>query len=114
MSSTNRFDAILSVVLVIIGVSVGSAVWLTGYVVMLLLPMAAVLLSLIGAALARRHRYLVAFCTVTALNASWLVVAASRGLLTDQGQMIGLIQLIGLAWVLPLGIALFILKATAD
>src|SRR5687768_5914075 len=104
MLSTNRFDALLAVVLVIVGASVGAAVWLTDYFVMFLLPMAAVLLSLIGAVFARRRRYLVTFCSVTALNASWLVVAGARGLLTDRSEIVGSLQLIGLFWALPLGI----------
>src|SRR5688572_17737032 len=87
-----RFDVVLSIVLVVLGISVGIAIWYTEFYAMFLVPTAAVLLSLIGAAFARRHRYLVVFCAIAAVNAWWLVVAGWRGLLKDQSQFIGLIQ----------------------
>ena len=114
MSSIGRFDTVLLIVLVALGVIVGIAVWHTGYAVMLLLPIAAVLFSLLGVVLARRRRYLIATCSVTALNVSWVVVAASRGLLADRSELLGLLQLVGLAWALPLGIVFYILWATRD
>jgi len=114
LSRIGRFDTVLLVVLVVLGIIVGKAVWHTGYAVMFLLPIAAVLFSLLGAVLARRCRYLTAFCSVTALNVSWLVVAASRGLLADRNELLGLLQFVGLAWALPLGIVFYILWATRD
>jgi hypothetical protein len=113
-SRIGRFDTVLLVVLVILGVFVGIAAWYTGYAGMFLLPIAAVLLSLVGAAIARHRRYLVAFCSATALNVPWLVVVASRGLLTDPGELPGLLQLVGFAWGLPVGIVFYILWATKD
>jgi hypothetical protein len=114
LGSNDRFDTVLIIALVVLGVLLGAGVWHTGFFVMLLLPIVAVMLSLVGAAIARRRRFLAAFCAVTAVNVSWPVVAISRNVPTDRGEWLGLLQLVGLAWALPLGIVFYILWATRD
>jgi len=114
LPSNDRFDTVLIIALVVLGVLLGIGVWHAGYFVMLLLPIAAVILGLVGAAIARRRRFLAAFCSVTAVNVSWPVIAISRSLPTDRSELLGLLQLVGLAWVLPLGIVFYILWATRD
>jgi len=114
LPSSNRFDIVLIIVLVVFGVLLGIGVWHAGYFVMILLPIAAVILSLVGAAIVRRRRFLAAFWSVTAVNVSWPVVAISRNLPTDHSELLALLQLVVLAWVLPLGIVFCILWATTD
>jgi hypothetical protein len=114
LPSKDRFDTVLIVVLVVLGVLLGAGVLHTGFIAMFLLPIVAVMLSLVGTAIAHRRRFLAAFCAVTAVNVSWPVVAISRGLLTDSGGWLGLLQLVGLAWALPLGIVFYILWETKD
>jgi hypothetical protein len=55
-------DVVLISVFIPIGVLLGIALWHTGYFVLILLPFAAVILGLIGAALAQSRRYLTVFC----------------------------------------------------
>ena len=114
LPSNDRFDTVLIIALVVLRVLLGIGVWHAGYFVMLLLPIAAVILGLVGAAIARRRRFLAAFCSVTAVNVSWPVIAISRSLPTDRSELLGLLQLVGLAWVLPMGIVFYILWATRD
>ena len=89
--------------------SAGYASWLSGFLAMFLVPIAGIILGLFGAAIARRRRYLIALCSVTSINLPWVVAASSRGVGELHPEWLGLLELVGLFWALPLGIVFYVL-----
>lgn len=95
------FDIVLLVALVLVAVPAGFAVCLTGYFVVMVLPLAGVILSLIAVGVSRHRPYLIALSALTALNLRCIVAVASSG--AWRHEIIGTLELFALGWVLPLG-----------
>lgn len=116
MSRIGRFDGTLLISCIVCGFFVGLriAVWYNGYEGVLFLPFVAILFGLICAVIAHGHRNLVAFCSISALNMPWVILASHDSVLIGSSKLLELLLPVALTWLFPLALVLLILWATRD